>query len=116
MARAKVANVIESLRCMVRPFALTLASSSPTCHSQKSRCVVPSRRLIPHARATQNRSGNDKPLLLLTSEVAVTPEHHFPVDVLHDAVQRQPQNGHNDDHGEDEIGLELEAEGNDEGA
>src|SRR5262249_16983864 len=43
------------------------------------------------ARVTQDRGENDKPSLLSTSEVAVTPEHHFPVEVLHDAVKRQPQ-------------------------
>src|SRR5262245_4888397 len=72
-ASAKVADAIESLRCMVRPFAL--ASSSPACHIQK--CIP--------------RGENDKPLLLSASELAVTPEHHLPVEVLHDAVKRQPQ-------------------------
>src|SRR5438067_2450671 len=42
------------------------------------------------------------------------PEHDLALEDLHDAVEEEPQRGYDDDHGKNEIHLQLEAEGGDE--
>jgi hypothetical protein len=37
----------------------------------------------------QPQTENDTPFLPLPGELAVTPEHDFPVEILHDPVERQ---------------------------